>query len=67
MASRKDHKLIIQGVVILAFIFAIMVAWIANQTGSLTLGLIFLTTLQVVVLLAILYMLETIVELLEAK
>ncbi|MFO7872651.1 MAG: hypothetical protein R6U26_03360 [Candidatus Undinarchaeales archaeon] len=65
--QRKDRKLIIQGAVIMAFVFGVIVAYIAYKTGSFLMGLIFLTTLQIIILLAILYMIEEIMELFEIK
>ena len=65
--SKKERKLIIQISILLAFIFGIIVAYLAYTTGSLLMGLIFLTTLQIIVLLAILFMLETILEVFESK
>lgn len=67
METRKERKLVIQVAVLLAFVFGLIVAYLAYSTGSLLMGLIFLTTLQIIVLLAILFMLETMVEVLESK
>jgi len=67
MVTRKYRKLIIQLAILLTFIFGIMVAFVALSTGSTLVGLIFLTAIQIIVLLAILFLLETIVEFLEAK
>ena len=67
MVTRKHRKLIIQVAILLAFVFGIMVAIVAYSTGSTLVGLIFLTAIQIIVLLAILFVLETVVELMEAK
>lgn len=67
MISKKDRQIVIQIAVLMAFIFGVIVAYIAYRTGSFLMGLIFLTTLQIIVLLAILYLLEIIMELLESK
>lgn len=67
MKPRKDRQIIIQAAIVMAFIFGIIVAYIAYNTGSFLMGLIFLTTLQIIILLAILYMLERVMELFERK
>ncbi len=66
-SHRQDRKVVIQGAVILAFVFGIIVAYIAYKTGSFLMGLIFLTTLQIIILLAILYMIEEMTELFEQR
>lgn len=65
MTTRKAHKLVIQAIIILAFIFGLIVALIARQTGSIEMGLVFIGAVQIIILLAILYMLEHIMEHLE--
>ena len=67
MTTRKHRKIIIQLAIILTFIFGLMVAVVAYYTGSLTMGLIFLTAIEIIVLLAILFVLETVLEVMEVK
>ncbi|MFH1424952.1 MAG: hypothetical protein ABIG20_04770 [archaeon] len=67
MTTRKSRKIVIQLAILLAFIFGAMVAVVAYYTGSTMMGLIFLTAIQIIILLAVLFMMETITELLEAK
>lgn len=67
MANRKNRKIAIQAAVVLMFIFGVMVAVVAYYTGSTLMGLIFLAAIQIVTMLAILFMLETLIELLEAR
>lgn len=63
----KSMRVVIQLIIILTFVFGVVVATIAYNTASLTMGLIFLTAIQIIVLLSILYMLEVITEILETK
>ena len=65
MTTRKNHKLIIQVIIILAFVFGLIVALIAKQTGNLNMGIIFIGSVQIIILLAILYVLEHIIEFME--
>jgi hypothetical protein len=67
MGSRKNHQIVIQASIVLVAIFASMVAVVAYYTGSYTMGLIFLSAVQLIVLLAILFVLETISELVEER
>lgn len=67
MTTRTDRKIVIQVAIILAFIFGLVTAFLAWKTGSLLMGMIFLSTLQIIILLAILFMFETLVELIEVK
>ena len=53
--------------ILLAFVFGLIVALIAKQTGSYEMGLIFIGAVMIIVLLAILYALENIIEILENK
>jgi|GEM_PF-2413993 len=63
----KQRKMVIQSAVILAFIFGLIVAFLAYATGNLLFGQIFMQTLMIVILLAMLFVLERIAELLEAR
>jgi flagellar biosynthesis protein FliQ len=65
MTTRKKHKLVIQAVIVMAFVFGLIVALIAKQTGDLQMGLIFIGAIQIIIMLAILYVLEHIIEFLE--
>jgi len=65
MTTRKKHKIIIQVIILLAFVFGLIVALIAKQTGNLDMGIIFIGSVQIIILLAILYMLEHIIEFME--
>ena len=65
MTTRKNHKIVIQGVILLAFIFGLITALIARQTGSLEMGIIFIGAIQIIIMLAILYVLEHIIEFME--
>jgi flagellar biosynthesis protein FliQ len=65
MTTRKKHKLVIQAVIILAFIFGLIVALIARQTGNYQIGVIFVGSIQIIIMLAILYVLEHIIEFME--
>ncbi|MDP7282688.1 MAG: hypothetical protein QF475_03575 [Candidatus Undinarchaeales archaeon] len=65
MTTRKKHKLVIQAVIILAFIFGLIVALIARQTGNYQMGVIFVGSIQIIIMLAILYVLEHIIEFME--
>lgn len=65
MTTRKTHKFVIQIIILLAFIFGLIVALIAKQTGNLEMGIIFIGAVQIIVLLAILYVLEHIIEFME--
>ena len=67
MTTRTERKIVIQAAVILAFVFSMIVAYLAYKTGSLLMGVIFLTALQIIVLLAILFVLETLLETVETK
>ncbi|HIJ98295.1 TPA: hypothetical protein H1012_03570 [archaeon] len=67
MTTKTDRKIIIQVAIILAFIFGLVTAYLGWKTGSLLMGLIFLGSLQIIILLAILFLLETLVELMETK
>jgi|TARA_Y100000310_G_C20662402_1_gene805485 flagellar biosynthesis protein FliQ len=65
MTTRKKHKLVIQAVIVMAFVFGLIVALIAKQTGDLEMGIIFIGAIQIIILLAILYVLEHIIEFIE--
>jgi len=65
MTTRKKHKIVIQFVILLAFVFGLIVALIARQTGNFEMGIIFVGSIQIIVLLAILYVLEHIIEFME--
>ncbi|MFH1450607.1 MAG: hypothetical protein ABIF92_01355 [archaeon] len=65
MTTRRTHKLIIQAIILLAFVFGLIVALIAKQTGNYEMGIIFVGAVQIIILLAILYMMEHMVEQLE--
>ena len=65
MTTRKAHKIVIQLIIILAFIFGLIIALIAKQTGNLEMGIIFIGSVQIIILLAILYVLEHIIEFME--
>jgi len=65
MTTRKKHKIVIQIVILLAFVFGLIIALIAKQTGSLEMGIIFIGAVQIIILLAILYVLEHIIEFME--
>ncbi len=67
MTTKTERKVVIQVAIMLAFIFGLVVAYLAWQTGSLLMGLIFLSTLQTIVLLAILYVLESLLETAETR
>ena len=67
MTTRTERKIVIQVATILAFIFGVVVAYLAWKTGSLLMGIIFLSTLQIIVLLAILFVLETLLEITETR
>ena len=67
MTTRTPHKIVLQIAVLLAFVFSIIVAYVAWKTGSLLMGLIFLTALQIIVLLAILFVLEHLLEVFETR
>ncbi|HIJ98904.1 TPA: hypothetical protein H1005_03085 [archaeon] len=67
MTTRTERKIVIQAAIVLAFVFSLVVAYIAWQTGSLLMGLIFLTALQIIVLLAILFVLESLLEITETR
>ncbi len=49
----------------MAFVFGLIVALIAKQTGDLEMGIIFIGAIQIIILLAILYVLEHIIEFIE--
>ena len=55
----------IQLIIILAFVFGLIVALIARQTGSYEVGIIFVGAVQIIILLAILYVLEHVIEFME--
>jgi len=65
MTTRRKHKLVIQVIIILAFVFGLIVALIARQTGNLEMGIIFIGSVQIIIMLAILYVLEHIIEFME--
>ena len=65
MTTRKKHKIVIQLIIILAFVFGLRIALIAKQTGNLEMGIIFIGSIQIIILLAILYVLEHIIEFME--
>ena len=65
MTTRKKHKIVIQLIIILAFVFGLIIALIAKQTGNLEMGIIFIGSIQIIILLAILYVLEHIIEFME--
>ncbi len=65
MTTRKAHKIVIQLIIILAFVFGLIIALIAKQTGNLEMGIIFIGSIQIIILLAILYVLEHIIEFME--
>jgi membrane protease YdiL (CAAX protease family) len=65
MTTRKAHKIVIQLIIILAFVFGLIVALIARQTGSYEVGIIFVGAVQIIILLAILYVLEHVIEFME--
>ena len=67
MTTKTERKIVIQVAVILAFIFSLVVAYIAWNTGSLLMGLIFLSALQIIILLAVLFVLESLLEVVEVK
>jgi len=67
MTTKKAHKIVIQTIIILAFVFGLIVALIAKQTGSLDMGIIFVGAVQIIIMLAILYVLEQILELMESN
>jgi len=67
MDPKKHHKVVIQIAVVMAFVFGVMTAIVAYFTNSLEMGIIFLLTLSIIVLLSILYVVESILEVLEVK
>jgi hypothetical protein len=67
MTTRKSRKIVIQITIILAFIFSLVIAYSARGTGMSSMLLIFMAGLQVIVLLSILYVLETVIEIIEVK
>ena len=67
MTTKTYHKIVIQIIIVLAFIFGLVCAFLAWRTGSLLMGLIFLTALQIIILLAVLFVLESVLEVLETK
>lgn len=67
MTTRTERKIIIQIAIILAFLLGLVIAYIAWKTGSLLMGLIFFSALQIIVLLAVLFVLETLLETVETK
>lgn len=67
MTTRTDRKIVIQIAIILAFLFSTVTAFLAWKSGSLLMGLIFLTAFQIIILLAVLFMLETVAEILETR
>ena len=67
MSEHTSRKLVIQVAVILAFVFGMIVAFLAYATNNLLFGTIFLATIQIIILLAMLFVLERITEILEAK
>ena len=67
MTTRTERKIVIQIAIILAFLLGLIIAYIAWKTGSLLMGLIFFSALQIIVLLAVLFVLETLLETVETK
>ena len=67
MTTRTDRKIIIQVAIILAFVFGLVTAYLGWKTGSLLMGLIFLSALETIILLAILFVMESLLELMETK
>jgi uncharacterized membrane protein YoaK (UPF0700 family) len=68
--NQKMHqisRIVIQLVIILAFIFGLIVAYLSYSYDNLMLGLIFISTLQLIVILSVLYVLEKISENVEEK
>jgi len=67
MEEHKTRRMIIQVAIILAFIFGIIIAYLTFLSAQFELGIMFLSTLQVIVMLAILYVMEQMFEQMEMR